>query len=86
MTTNEHGEQTFSTLAESLAYLMQHGNLAVPCSRWGNNTEQCAAIAYAAARIVADETGEPITARDLDYAMGLAVNDSDDLTNLFADR
>ena len=50
----------------------------VPCSRYGWDSESCAPVAYAAAVIVAGETGEDVTEDSLDYMMGLVVNDHDD--------
>lgn len=62
-----------------IALLMSDGNLAVPCSRYGRDTAECAPVAWRVAYLVSRETGEPITAADLDYAMGLVVNDHDDV-------
>lgn len=69
---------------EALAYL-QHDGGAVPCSRYGD-AGACASVALVAARIAAEANGEPVTFRALDYMMGLAVNDSDDLADLLADH
>lgn len=53
--------------------------LAVPCSRYGRTSAECAPIAYAAAVIVAAESaGEAPTNDELDYMMGLVVNDHPD--------
>lgn len=62
--------------------LMRGGNLHVPCSRYGHDTESCAPVAWALTEIIADATGEPITPEALDYSMGLVVNDHDDVESL----
>ena len=67
------------TRADALAHLMRDGNLRVPCSRYGHDTETCAPVAYTAAAKYAEETGEPLTLDSLDYMMGLVVNDHDDV-------
>lgn len=65
---------------DAIAYLTKDGpGLAVPCSRYGRTSAECAPAAWRAAYLIARECGEPVTVRDLDYAMGLAVNDSDDI-------
>lgn len=70
----------------ALAFLMRHGNLAVPCSRYGADTESCAVFAFAASCVLAFETGEDITADTLDHMMGLVVNDHDDPAQLMLDH
>jgi hypothetical protein len=66
--------------SEGIAYLIADDPGAyVPCSRYGNNTEDCAPVAWRLAYIIAREEGEPITTDDLDHAMGLVVNDHDDV-------
>lgn len=55
------------------------GWLHVPCSRYGSTSSACAPVAWRLAYVLARETGEDITEADLDYAMGLVVNDSDDV-------
>lgn len=69
------------TKAEAVTYLSRDGNLRVPCSRYGIDTRECAAVAWLVAKFVADESGTTITTCDLDYAMSLVVNDSRDLVN-----
>lgn len=64
--------------AEGIAYLEQDGGL-VPCSRYGRSSAECAPVAWRLAFILARETGEELTFDDLDYAMGLVVNDHDDV-------
>lgn len=67
---------------ESIAFLTNNGadnNLACPGSRYGRNTEECAPVAYRLAELVAGESGEPVDKDGLDYAMGLVVNDHDDV-------
>jgi hypothetical protein len=58
------------------------GHLRVPCSRYGRTSDECAPVAWRAAYLVAREVGEEVEPRDLDYAMGLVVNDADDIANL----
>lgn len=67
---------------DGIAYLTNNGNddgLYVPCSRYGRNTRECAPVAWRLAYITSRETGEGITTDDLDHAMGLVVNDHDDV-------
>jgi hypothetical protein len=67
---------------DGIAYLTRNGqdnHLQVPCSRYGRNTRECAPVAWRLAYILARETGEPITEDTLDHAMGLVVNDHDDV-------
>lgn len=70
-------ETSEMTLAEALDYLEEDPGK-VPCSRYGFDSASCAPVAYAVARIVAEETGEPLTHEALDHAMSLVVNDHDD--------
>jgi len=63
----------------AIAHLMKDGNLRVLCSRYGHDTEECAPVAYELERITSLETGEGGTLESLDYAMGLVVNDHDDV-------
>lgn len=51
----------------------------VPCSRYGRTTEECAPVAWRLAYVLARETGEEITTDGLEYAMGLVVNEHDDV-------
>ena len=67
------------TRQQGIAYLLKDGNLRVPASRYGRDTEECAPVAWRLAYLVARETGSAITRDDLDYAMGLVVNDHDDV-------
>lgn len=71
----------FTTRRAAIEYLMKDGNLRVPCSRYGSDTEDCAPVAWRVAYLVNRETGEglPITEEQLDHAMGLVVNDHDDV-------
>lgn len=62
------------------------GDLLAPCSRYGRTGQECAAFAWAAATIIAQETGEMITGELLDQCMSLAVNDHDDIQNLIFDH
>lgn len=67
---------------DGIAYLTNNGNddgLYVPCSRYGRNTADCAPVAWRLAYITSRETGDGITTDDLEHAMGLVVNDHDDV-------
>lgn len=68
--------------SEGIAYLMKDGNLRVPVSRYGNNTAECAPVAWRVAYLLERETGEPMTLENLDYVMGLVVNDHDDVAHM----
>jgi hypothetical protein len=67
------------TREQGLEFLNKDGNLRVPCSRYGHDTETCAPVAWRLAVTLAYETGEPLTLETLDYCMGLVVNDHDDV-------
>jgi len=67
------------TRAEGLAFLEREGDLRVPCSRYGSSTSDCAPVAWRLAFIMHRETGEDITEDTLEHAMGLVVNDHDDV-------
>lgn len=62
-----------------IEFLMVDGNLLVPCSRYGNDTADCAPVAWRLAYLMHKLTGEPMTYHGLDSDMGLVVNDSDDV-------
>lgn len=55
------------------------GHLAVPCSRYGSTSAQCAPVAWRLAYIIARESGEDVTTELLDHSMSLVVNDHDDV-------
>jgi hypothetical protein len=57
---------------------------AVPCSRYGRTTEECAPIAAAVAVIVAMET-EGDTIDCAEHVMGLVVNDHEDPERMLRD-
>jgi hypothetical protein len=65
--------------SEGLEFLNRDGNLGVPCSRYGRNTFECSPVAWRLAYIMHRETGEDITEDTLEHAMGLVVNDHDDV-------
>jgi hypothetical protein len=67
---------------KGLAYLLADGNLRVPCSRYGTDTADCAPVAWRVAFLLARETGEHMTSESHEYAMGLVVNDHDDVAYL----
>lgn len=59
---------------------------AVPCSRYGWDSESCFPVVWACALIFQDANGEEITFELLDHLMGLAVNDHDDIESLIRDH
>lgn len=68
-------------------FLLRDGDLRVPCSRYGSSTSDCAWVAYVVARILDRDAGtDPDDAGEelLDYAMGLVVNDHDDVAYTIA--
>ena len=69
------------TRREGIAYLTGGGEDShLACySRYGSRTDECAPVAWRLAFILARETGEPVCVRDLDHAMGLVVNEHDDV-------
>ena len=74
------------TRAEGIAWLTTDpetgedtGHLGAPCSRYGRNGRECAPVAWRLAYLLARETGETVSAYGLDYAMGLVVNNHDDV-------
>jgi hypothetical protein len=74
-----------TSTAEAVEYLMAEGNFGVPCSRYGRDTLECAPIAWQVAGAWADESGhDDVTGDDLEYFMGLVVNDHDDVAYLLS--
>lgn len=70
---------------EAIAYLNREGNLRVPCSRYGWDTFSCSPVAYRLAYIIAREqgyAGTGPTEDELEWAMGLVVNDHDDVAHM----
>ena len=67
---------------EQYAYLLQDGDLSVPCSRWGSTTATCARFALLVARAEEYETGEETSREALDSYMRAIVNDSDEVIHL----
>jgi len=72
-------QDVFTRRRDGIAWLMKDGNLHVPCSRYGWDTQTCAPVAWRVAYLVAREQGEPVTEAGLDHAMSLVVNDHDDV-------
>ena len=67
----------------ALAFLTREGgHLLVPCSRYGRTSAEVAPFAWAAAVCYSRATGELISDEQLDFIMGLAVNDHDDVQYL----
>lgn len=69
----------FARRADGIAWLLKDGNLRVPCSRYGRDTEQCAPVAWRVAFLTARESGEGISKDLLDFTMGLVVNEHSDV-------
>lgn len=67
---------------EAYEYLTRDGNLAVPSSRYGRDSEECAPIAIAVATIIAANGADELTENLLDETMGYVVNDSDDVETI----
>ena len=67
---------------DGIALLTRDGNLSVPCSRYGRDSSSCAEVAWRLAFVMARETGEEITEETLEHAMGLVVNDHDDVAHI----
>jgi hypothetical protein len=62
------------------------GNLGVPCSRYGRTASSVAPVAVAAAYAFAEASAvESSWDEHLDYMMGLAVNDHDDILYLLSE-
>lgn len=70
----------------ALAYLLKDGNLAVPGGRYGSDTEDCAPVALALARIIGEANGDPMTEDLLDSCMSLVVNSHDDVESLLREH
>ena len=61
------------------------GDLRAPCSRWGSTGAECAEVAYDLDRTLAAAGADPTSRESLEHAMGLVVNDHDDVGSvLFA--
>lgn len=60
-------------------YLLRHGNLATPVSRYGRCTVDCIEYVVRYVPIHEDATGEPITTDALDFIMSLVVNDDPEI-------
>jgi len=70
----------FRRKSEAIDYLTADGNLAVPCSRYGKDSAECAQVAWRLAYLLCREIGEFPVKRDLlDDVMSLVVNDRDDV-------
>ena len=77
----------YATEAEIVRALVQ-GNegLWVPCSRYGRTTEECAPVAARLALFLAAEDGRSMASMDeAEYAMGLVVNNHDDVASILND-
>ena len=64
---------------EGIAYLTVDGPELACFSSHGSTSADCAPVAWRLAYILARDSGEPLTFDDLDYCMGLVVNDRDDV-------
>lgn len=77
---------TDPTIPEMIEYLERDGGR-VPCSRYGRNSEECAPWAVAMLLIYNDANGsEGDPFENLDYYMGLVVNNHDDVESLMRDH
>lgn len=73
------------TVNEWLAYLGRDGDLSVPCSRYGRSTSEVAPWAVACEYVYTEANGEnsdESAAEAIEFYMGLAVNDHDDVLTL----
>lgn len=70
------------TLENITRYLCEEGNLTVPGSRYGTDTETCAPVAAAVALIFAEANGDEVDHDSAEHAMGLVVNGHDDVARL----
>jgi hypothetical protein len=70
---------------DDLQYLVREGNLQVPCSRYGHDTESCARVVLAALDVLEQETGS-VTTADVEHMMGLVMNDHDEPFTLIRDH
>jgi hypothetical protein len=70
--------------AAGIAFLTRNGEDShLACfSSFGARTDECAPVAWRLAYVVAQCTGEPMCYRDLDHAMGLVVNDHEDVRSI----
>jgi hypothetical protein len=66
----------------AMAFLMQHGNLRVPCGEYGSDTITCAHVAMKVSKIMEHHHGEPTTYYMLNSDMGLVVNSADGVGEL----
>lgn len=67
------------TKEEAIKFLTKDGNLKVPCSRYGHDSESCAEVAWAAEVIYCQVAPDEMTFDSLDRMMGLVVNNHDDV-------
>jgi len=65
--------------------LMRHGNLRVPCSRYGHDTATCSEVAIDAFLAYEEAVGESQDEETLEWLMGLVVNDHDDIAYLLGE-
>lgn len=73
-------EERVPTRAEGIAYLAADQPDARCFSRYGSTSRDCATVAWRVAYLIAREQGEAITFDDLDFAMGLVVNEHTDVS------
>jgi hypothetical protein len=73
-------EERQPTRAEGIAYLTADQPHARCFSRYGHDSSECAPVAWRVNFLVAQAQGEPITFDGLDHAMGLVVNEHEDVT------
>ena len=77
---DDHGESV-----SAYDHLLKGGNLTVPCSRYGHDTETCAIVAIMLFHCFAND-GSELSVHALEGCMSLAVNDADGIDRLLADN
>lgn len=86
ITLDVHGDDDDEpTLGDIRDRLLEDGG-AVPCSRYGRHSADCASVVLAMMDIYAEANGDPYTHESADYFMGLVVNDSDSPMDLIREH
>lgn len=75
-------QEPLEDVEEIEKYLCAGRNLDVPCSRYGTDTKSCAPVAALLALIICECNGDEVRRADADHAMGLVVNDQEDVARL----
>lgn len=82
----QHDESDLWDDDSAASFLARFGNLRVPCSRYGYDTESCIPVAIRLANIIADASGEPLAAELLEHAMSLVVNNHEDVSTVLTEH